>query len=66
MNLPTEVPALEAELAKLRTMYHEDERRLARSPTPEIDRIFFGSTKKLRRELERRLQCAKAAQGRNA
>ena len=66
MNFPTEIPALEAELRKLRAMHDEDERRLAQSPTPEIHRIFFASTKKLLRTLERRLQCAKAAQRRNA
>lgn len=65
MNLPTEIPALKAELAKLRTMYDEDEKRLAQSSTPEIDRIFFASTRKLRLELERRLRCAKAARQRN-
>lgn len=66
MNLPTEIPALEAELRKLRTLYDDDEKRLAQSPTPEIDRIFFASTKKLRRELERRLLRARAAQQCNA
>lgn len=66
MNLPTDIPALEAELRKLCIMYDEGERRLAQSPTQEIDRIFFASTKQLRHELERRLQCAKAAQQRNA
>lgn len=60
MNLPTEIPALEAELNHLLGMYDEDEKRLAQSKTPEIDRIFFASTKKLRHELEERLRRAKA------
>lgn len=59
MNLPTEVPALEAELACVRAMCDEDEKRVAQSATPEIDRIFLGSTQKLRREIERRLQWAR-------
>ena len=60
MNLPTEIAPLEEELSRLLSMFDEDEKRLARSKTPEIDRIFFGSTKKLRHEIERRLQRAKA------
>ena len=60
MNLPTEVAPLEAELNRVLGMYEEDEKRLAQSTTPEIDRIFFGSTKKLRHELEKRLHRAKA------
>lgn len=60
MNLPTEIPALEAELDLLLGMYNEDEKRLAQSTTPEVDRIFFGSTQKLRHELEERLHRAKA------
>ena len=64
MNLPTEVAALEAELNRLLRIYDEDEKRLSQSTTPEIDRIFFGSTKKLRHELEERLRRAKRAAGR--
>lgn len=60
MNLPTEIAPLEAELNHLLGLYDEDEKRLAQSTTPEVDRIFFASTKKLRNELERRLQRAKA------
>ena len=60
MNLPTEIAPLEEELNRVLRMYDEDERRLAQSTTPEADRIFFGSTKKLRHEIERRLQRAKA------
>ena len=60
MNLPTEIAPLEAELNRLLGLYDEDEKRLAQSTTPEVDRIFFASTKKLRNELERRLQRAKA------
>ena len=60
MNLPTEIVPLEEELSRLLSMYDEDEKRLAQSKTPEVDRIFFGSTKKLRHEIERRLQRAKA------
>ena len=60
MNLPTEIAALEAELNRVIRLYNEDEKRLAQSTTPEVDRIFFGSTKKLRHEIERRLQRAKA------
>lgn len=61
MNLPTEIAPLEAELNRVLAMYREDEKRLAQSTTPEIDRIFFASTKKLRRELEERLHRAKRA-----
>ena len=60
MNLPTEIAALETELNRLLAMYDEDEKWLAQSTTPEIDRIFFTSTKKLRHEIECRLQRAKA------
>ena len=60
MNLPTEITLLEAELDRVLRMYDEDEKRLAQSTTPEVDRIFFGSTKKLRHEIERRLERAKA------
>ena len=60
MNLPTEIAPLEAELNRVLRMYDEDEKRLAQSTMPEVDRIFFGSTKKLRHEIERRLQRAKA------
>ena len=60
MNLPTEIAALETELNRLLAMYDEDEKRLAQSTAPEIDRIFFASTKKLRHEIERRLQRTKA------
>ena len=60
MNLPTEIAPLEAELNRLLGMYEEDEKRLAQSATPEIDRIFFASTRKLRHELEERLRRAKA------
>ena len=60
MNLPTEIAPLEAELNRVLRMYDEDEKRLAQSTTPEVDRVFFGSTKKLRHEIERRLQRAKA------
>lgn len=60
MNLPTEIAPLEAELNRLLSMYDEDEKRLAQSATPEIHRIFFASTKKLRHELEERLRRAKA------
>ena len=62
MNLPTEIAPLEAELNRVIGLYDEDEKRLAQSKTPEIDRIFFASTKKLRRELEERLHRAKAEQ----
>lgn len=41
-------------------MYDEDEQRLAQSTTPEIDRIFFATTKKLRHEIEERLHRARA------
>ena len=60
MNLPTEIAPLEEELSRLLGMYDEDEKRLEQSKTPEIDRIFFASTKKLRHELEERLRRAKA------
>ena len=60
MNLPTEIAPLEEELNRVLRMCDEDEKRLAQSTTPEIDRIFFASTKKLRHEIERRLQRAKA------
>ena len=60
MNLPTEIAALEAELNRVIRLYDEDEKRLAQTTTPEVDRIFFGSTKKLRHEIKRRLQRAKA------
>ena len=60
MNLPTEIAPLEAELNRVLRMYDEDEKRLAQSTTPEVDRIFFGSTKKMRHEIERRLQRARA------
>ena len=62
MNLPTEIAPLEAELNRVLRLYDEDQKRLAQSKTPEIDRIFFASTKKLRRELEERLHRAKAEQ----
>lgn len=62
MNLSTEIAPLEAELNRVLRMYDEDEKRLAQSTTPEVDRIFFGSTKKLRHEIERRLRRAKAEQ----
>ena len=60
MNIPTEIAPLEEELSRVLRMYDADEKRLAQSATPEIDRIFFGSTKKLRHKIERRLQRAKA------
>ena len=63
MNFPTEIADIEAELHRVLGMYEEDERALSESATPEVARIFFGSTKKLRHELETRLRCAKAERG---
>lgn len=63
MNLPTEIPALEVELNHVLRIYEEEEKRLAQSTTPEIDRIFFASTKKLRHEIEERLRRAKRTDG---
>ena len=60
MNFSTEIPDLEAELHRVLGMCEEDERTLANSTTPEIDGIFLASLNKLRHELEKRLQRAKA------
>ena len=60
MNFPTEIPELEAELARLRGIQDEQKRELAKSTMPEVDSIFLASTDKLREEFERRLRLAKA------
>lgn len=60
MNFPTEIPELEAELARLRGIQEEQKRSLAESTMPEVDGIFLSSTDRLREELERRLRIAKA------
>ena len=60
MNFPTAIADIESELRRVLGMYEEDERALSESATPEVERIFLASTKKLRDELETRLRCAKA------
>ena len=60
MNFPTEIPELEAELARLRGIQDEQKRELAKSTLPEVDGIFLASTDRLREEFERRLRMASA------
>ena len=60
MNFPTEIPELEAELARLRGIQNEQKRELAKSTLPEVDGIFLASTDRLREEFERRLRMARA------
>ena len=60
MNFPTEIPELEAELARLLGIREEQEHALAESTMPEVERIFLSSTERLQEELERRLRIAKA------
>ncbi len=60
MNFPTEIPELEAQLARLLGIREEQEQSLAESAMPEVERIFLSSTERLQEELERRLRIAKA------
>ena len=60
MNFATEIPELEAELARLRGIQDEQKRELAKSTLPEVDGIFLASTDRLREEFERRLRMARA------
>lgn len=59
MNFPTEIAELEAELHQVRRMCEDDEKALSESATPQVARIFLGSTNALRLELEKRLRQAK-------
>lgn len=60
MNFPTELPDLEADLARVLDIQGARERSIAKSTAPEIESIFLSSTKRLREELERQLRIAKA------
>ncbi len=64
MYYPRDIPALEAQLARVRGMVREDEAALARSSTPYVERIFLETTKKLYEDVRVRLQLAKAEQAR--
>ena len=60
MNFPTEIPELEADLARVVGIQDARERSIGRSTAPEVESIFLSSIKRLREELERRLRVAKA------
>ena len=61
MNLPSDIPSLEAELRRVIRMEQEDKKDLHSSRTPHVHRIFLRSTQRLRRDIEERLQSARAA-----
>lgn len=60
MNFPTDIPELEADLARVLGIQEARERAIAKSAAPDIESIFLSSTMRLREELERRLRAAKA------